>query len=119
MPIYAAVESVTITRAEGYEDELISRTFEGQDALALAKQELRRWAHTAPEGGCYDKCDFAIRWSDSSTYRGRYDLQRHSSGSLVEQVREHCSWCINHARDIGAAHAQTAQAILDGCDLED
>jgi len=119
MPIPAAVQSVTITRAEGYEDELITRTFEGQGALGLARIELRSWARTAPEGGAYDKCDFAIRWQGGCTYRGRYDLQRESDGRLGSQAREFCAWALSNPDAVGAEGVEAARAILDGCDLED
>lgn len=118
MPIPAPVQSVTITRAEGFEEELITRTFEGQDALSLARAELRSWARTAPEGGAYDKCDFEIRWPDR-TYRGRYDLQRGSDGRLGGQAREVCAWALVNPGIVGVEGVAAAQAILDGCDLED
>lgn len=71
------VKEVWIQRAEGLPEECVERTF---PSIALADEELRRWAKTAPEDGTYDKCDFKITFEDGDTYSGRYDLKRHDAG---------------------------------------
>jgi hypothetical protein len=109
------VRSVTITRAEGFEEELITRAFQGPRAWGLAATELRRWARTAPEGGCYDKCDFEVLWEDGTSYRGRYDLQRGSDGNLGVQIRGFLAWVIEGR--LGAEKAGAAQHLLDTADL--
>lgn len=109
------VRSITITRAEGFEEELISRTFEGPQAWRLAAEELRRWARTAPDRGGYDKCDFAIVWQDGTTYQGRYDLQRGSDGDLGAQVRGVLAWVVEG--ELGADQSTDAQRLLATADL--
>lgn len=110
------VRSITITRCEGFEEELITRTFAGPQAWHLAAEELRRWARTAPEAGSgYDKCDFAITWEDSSSYEGRYDLQRHSDGELGAQVTRFMEW-VSKGK-LGAEKAESARSMLATLDL--
>lgn len=63
------VRSITITRHEGFEEELFSCRFEGPESWNLAAAELCRWARTAPEAGSgYDKCGFTITWEDGGSY---------------------------------------------------
>lgn len=73
----AGALSITITRAEGYEDEC------GRPvtvySFAAADDLLRAWSESAPAHGGYDKCDFAITWPDGGTYEGRYDLKHHTA----------------------------------------
>jgi hypothetical protein len=109
------IRSITITRAEGFEEELITRAFEGPQAWRLAAEELRRWARTAPDRGGYDKCDFAIVWHDGTTYEGRYDLQRGSDGDLGAQVRGVLAWVIEG--ELGADQATDAHRLLATVDL--
>lgn len=118
--VLAPVLSVTITRAEGFFDELKTIAFFGSYALGEARAELRRWALTAPEQGSgYDKCDFEVRWANGRCYRGRYDLQRHSSGSLAEQIREGIAWALEDAlRQRKHERAEQIRALL-GCDLRE
>lgn len=110
------VVSVTITRWEGFEEELITRTFEGPEACALAGAELRAWARTAPEPGSgYDKCGFRIVWEDGGSYEGRYDLQRDSAADLGAQARGLLQWVARG--EFGAERAEEARRMLDTCDL--
>lgn len=117
----APVLSVTVTRAEGFEDELKTVAFVGPGALAEARAELLLWARTAPpKGAGYDKCDFEIRWANGHTYSGRYDLQLKSDGSLAAQVRDHLAWWLEEAlRQRRLERVAEIRAFLLGCDLQD
>jgi len=114
---------ITITRAEGpinvcgKAHECV--TFEAADAL------LRRWSNTAPEGGCYDKCDFTIvDETVNFNYAGRYDLKhwREEAPSLKRHVVEWLEFtsgraCPSHMtqeRYDQFTHGKRTQEELDG-----
>jgi hypothetical protein len=83
------VKEVWIRRAEGLPAECVELT---RQSIAAADAALRAWALTAPEDGCYDKCDFKITFEDGDSYSGRYDLKRHDaahSGLIGRHVRQH------------------------------
>lgn len=118
-PAAAPVLSVTLTRLEGAVEELITVAFVGPVALGEARAELRRWARTAPPPQAYDKCDFVVRWANGCTYRGRYDLQQTSSGSLAEQIRQGVAWAIEDARRGGQRERAEQLRALQACDLSE
>ena len=45
------------------------------DIWSAARKELCKIAQTAPTGGCYDKTDFKIEWTDGKDYQGRADVK--------------------------------------------
>lgn len=80
------VKEIKLYRAEGLIEECgPAGPF---DSFKAADEKLRLWAGTAPDGGCYDKCDFEIEWTDGETYKGRYDLKRHDVG-FVDLIGRH------------------------------
>jgi len=81
------VTSVKLARVEGFEDECVTVVV---PTLEEASRVLGRWARTAPEGGCYDKCDFAVTWADGEKYEGRVDLEhKHVGGyDLLGHMRD-------------------------------
>ena len=76
------VTRVTITRVEGPTELCDIPTH--VDSIDAANRLLARWSHTAPKGGCYDKCDFVIEFEGTEhNYEGRYDL-KHGSEELPD-----------------------------------
>ena len=95
------VKKITLERAEGpspLDSPRTAPSFEEADRI------LREWAHTAPEGGGYNKIDFEIEWQDGETYKGTYDLKRQDEaranliGSHVQEFLSFHSglWCPAH-----------------------
>lgn len=73
------VKSILLNRAEGPTHLCGSVRIAAESpelVWQLADQRLKEWAVTAPSTGAYDKCDFIVEFTDGSTYRGRFDLQR-------------------------------------------
>ncbi len=83
---------IYITRAEGFSHECdVTHVC---DSFAEADAVLRFMARTAPDGGGYDKCDFAVRYADGETYEGRYDLTYDDvvGASLARHMSDHVTF---------------------------
>lgn len=91
------LKSITLTRAEGLQEECYTAYAETWDE---ANYILAKWGHTAPSGGGYDKCDIKVEWADGETYSCRFDLHRTgerqetSNGSidLACRILDFLSW---------------------------
>lgn len=78
------VKKIVLDRAEGPSSETgvkVASSFEEADQI------LRRWSHTSPKGGGYDKVDFTVYFEDGETYNGRYDMVHMDPGNLRGHIR--------------------------------
>lgn len=83
---------IVLTRGEGLASECgIPHTIVAPDMWSKANELLSTWARTAPEGGGYDKTDFAVHFADGETYKGRYDLTRKDTitADLAGHIKYH------------------------------
>lgn len=71
-------KTIWLNRAEGPIEECGAITLTGRNLWKRANLILQTWSETAPQDGCYDKCDFTITYEDGETYTGRYDLKHWS-----------------------------------------
>jgi len=90
------IQSMQLVRAEGPTAECgpAKITSTGSEAMRDAQLQLRRWAHTAPAKGGYDKCDFTLVFEDGTRYKGRYDLKHESieAVDLPGHMRSHLEY---------------------------
>jgi hypothetical protein len=125
-----AVKSVKVARAEGMAHECITETVA---TLAAATDLLRRWSHTAPKTGGYDKCDFWIEYEDGQVYEGRFDMKYMLADeeSLEKHVQSHLMfiaglWMPSHLtrkkyedylRHVGHDECRNTRAFLENYDV--
>lgn len=103
------VKYILIERAEGLHEEcgkpvlILAQPMELEDMprhyrLVLgapdniwrkAQEEMRKIAHTAPKGGCYDKTDFWVEWVNGEKYQGRADIKHVSEPDNDTDLAEH------------------------------
>lgn len=93
--------TIELTRAEGMSDEcgftVVCRNLIGRNPWETANIILSKWARTAPDNGCYDKCDFTVTFADGETYTGRYDLTRDDvqNADLGKHILDFCVYVSN------------------------
>lgn len=105
MTTTAKITAVTVTRLEGLIEECDRpQRFTN---LADANRQLTVWSHTAPEGGCYDKCSFAIELDGELAYEGRYDLTNGETPSIARHISRRRDW----ARESGMVDADDLATI--------
>jgi hypothetical protein len=98
------VKLIWIDRAEGLHSEcgkpvtILAEPgpYEGRFVLSTpgevwnaARHELSKIAQTAPKGGCYDKTDFKIEWTDGQVYDGRADVKHISEPDNDTDLSDH------------------------------
>lgn len=113
--------AITLTRAEGMEDEcgqpVTVASFDAANAV------LQDWSKTAPATGGYDKCDFSVIWPDGSDYEGCYDLKHRSiqpaslTAHMVDQAEymtgQHCPVHMG-GKQFRATHGRASQGPRRG-----
>lgn len=112
-----AVQSIRLERADGPLEECVA---EHLRTWAETDEVLQEWAHTAPEDGCYHKCDFTVTWHSGETYAGRFDLQRQhceADAMLQTHMRHHLDFVLNQDKTQWHAQQASARALLQSHDL--
>jgi hypothetical protein len=94
------VKSIEITRAEGPSALCgVPKTFE---SFKDARTWLYSQSSTFPKGGCYDKHDFTITFTDGETYSGRLDCKHHLESDndldVYRHVLEFCTFYSGRAK---------------------
>lgn len=97
-----AVKTIEITRVEGPSYLCgITKTF---DSFKDARTWLYSQSSTFPKGGCYDKHDFKITFTDDETYSGRLDCKHHLESDndldVYRHVLEFCTFYSGRAKTL-------------------
>jgi hypothetical protein len=90
---------IWINRAEGPVKDCVAVTLTEEKLWKQADDLLKRWSDTAPQNGCYDKCDFKVTFEDGELYEGRFDMKHWSvelpdlEDHILHFVRWHAGLC--------------------------
>ena len=103
-----AIESITITRAEGPAADCGKPTI--HSTWTDAEARIQHICRHAPTDGTYFKTDFAIRYRDGNLYEGRYDAAHPTSKvyepTLSGHVRSHLEYVAGLAHPKHLTEAQ-------------
>lgn len=100
------IRHIEFNRAEGLHDECGWRTFYSWSSLHAFVMAAAR---TAPADGTVHKCDVAVKWTDGTSFKFRFELTNahaFSTTSVIDEMRFKLSFYAGRERPLHLTETQ-------------